>query len=177
LKTIAITGGVAEGKSTVLGYCKEAGYRVASADEVAREVFASDPVQSAIAERLGTIPPVERHVVRTALEESPAFRRELTHAAIIRRLKGIGAAVVEVPLLIEVCLQSDFDRVWVITCGREEQIRRLAERLGTCNAGRLLASQLPTKAKTPFADCIVRTNQPEVDVKAYVLERVHAELG
>ena len=180
MKTIAITGGVAEGKSTVLGYCKEAGYPVASADEVAREVFASDPVQSAIAERLGTIPPVERHVVRTALEESPAFRRELnrlTHAAIIRKLMEIGAAVIEVPLLIEVCLQADFDRVWVVTCGREEQMRRLAARLGTCNAGRLLASQLPTKAKTPFADCVVRTNQPEADVKAYVLERVHAELG
>jgi len=180
IRSIAITGGLAEGKSTVLGYCKAAGYRTASADEVAREVFEDDSVQASIAKLLGSEPPIERQVVRAALEESPAFRRELnrlTHSGIIRKLKEARAQVVEVPLLIEVCLQGDFDRVWVVSCGREEQIRRLSERLGSCNAGRLLASQLPTSAKTPFADCIVRTNQPEAAVQAYVLERVHAELG
>ena len=180
MKTIAITGGVAEGKSTVLGYCREAGYRVASADEVARDVFDSESVQIAIATRLGTTPPVERQVVRAALEQSADFRRDLnrlTHRAIIEKLREMNAQVVEVPLLIEVCLQADFDRVWVVTCGRQEQLRRLSERLGSCNAGRLLASQLPTSAKTPFADCIVRTNEPEAAVKAYVLDRVNAELG
>ena len=32
---LAITGGIAEGKSTVASYVREAGYEVASADEIA----------------------------------------------------------------------------------------------------------------------------------------------
>ena len=36
---LALTGGVAEGKSTVASYLREAGFDVVSADDLAREVF------------------------------------------------------------------------------------------------------------------------------------------
>lgn len=72
----------------------------------------------------------------------------------------------EIPLLIEACLQGGFDRVWVVTCGADEQRRRLVERLGgEAGAEALLGSQLPTRAKIPFADVVIRTNQPEWSVK------------
>jgi dephospho-CoA kinase len=73
----------------------------------------------------------------------------------------LNADVVEVPLLIETCIQSLFERVWVATCGPEEQERRLVERLGDAGAARrLVASQLPTVVKCAFADQAIRTDQP-----------------
>ena len=42
-----MTGGVAEGKSTVLGYLRDLGYRTASSDDVSRGLFHSDEIQDA----------------------------------------------------------------------------------------------------------------------------------
>ena len=175
---LAVTGGIAEGKSTVVGYLRDAGYSTASADAVAREVFGTSEVQSWIVERLGSSEPAR---VREAVASDASFRRSLnrlTHPRILHKLDRLRADVVEVPLLIEACLQSRFDRVWVVTCGPEEQLRRLAERLGGVpSAESLLATQLASRVKIPFADCIVRTNLPEETVRGYVLDAVFASLG
>lgn len=175
---IAITGGVAEGKSTILGYLKEAGYKTASADDAAREVFNGQEVQSFLAARLKD--PADRNEVREALAEDPVFRRDfnrVTHPAIMRKLLDSDATFVEVPLLIETCTQSLFSRVWVACCGREEQLRRLTLRVGETSARKLLGAQLNTACKIPFADLIVRTNRPETGVHSYVLESVATQLG
>jgi len=175
---LAVTGGIAEGKSTVVGYLRDAGYTTASADTVARDVFASSEVQEWLVGRLGSAEPSQ---VREAVAMDATFRRSLNrlmHPRILKELDRLEAQVVEVPLLIEACLQSRFDRVWVVTCGRAEQLRRLAERLGdVSNAEALLATQLASTVKIPFADCIVRTNLAEETVRGYVLDAVFASLG
>lgn len=175
---LAVTGGIAEGKSTVVGYLRDAGYSTASADEAAREVFGSPDVQAFVSDRLGSSDPAR---VREAVASDASFRRSfnrLTHPKILAKLDDLEADVVEVPLLIEACLQQRFDRVWVVTCGPQEQLRRLVERLGDVpSAESLLATQLPSRVKIPFADCIVRTNLPEETVRGYVLDAVIASLG
>jgi dephospho-CoA kinase len=69
---------------------------------------------------------------------------------------------IEVPLLIETATHQWFDEVWVCDAGDEARWRRLLDRLGGDqeSARRLLATQLPTKAKIPFADRIIRTDRP-----------------
>lgn len=180
-RRIAITGGIGEGKTTVCGYLRSLGHEVASADEIARSVFEEPEVQAALASELGCSPPVDRQAVRDRLALDPAFRRvlnRLTHPVILRRLESVSARFVEVPLLIEACLQERFDRVWVVTCGWEEQLRRVAERLGSREKARLLiATQLPTRAKLAFADAVIRTNRPESDVQALVAELAAAEFA
>ncbi len=180
-RRIAITGGVCEGKSTVCGYLRALGYTVASADDAAREVFEEQAVQRALALALGCEVPVTRRQVRDRLTIDPEFRRTLnriTHPRILESLDRLEAQFVEVPLLIEACLQGRFDRVWVVTCGPEEQARRLAERLGSKEkARRMMAAQLPTRAKIPFADAVVRTNRPEEDVQSFVAELASREFA
>jgi dephospho-CoA kinase len=175
MSRIAITGGIAEGKSTVLGYCKLAGYETLSADEVARDVFEANGVQGALAELLGCEPPVSRQALRTAIQADPEVRRSvnaITHPQILARMTESSARFVEVPLLIETCLHPEFDHIWVVTCGLEEQLTRLSTRIGEAEAKALIATQLPSSAKTPFADLIIRTNQPERSVCTYVLSQV-----
>ncbi|MCC7231058.1 MAG: dephospho-CoA kinase [Fimbriimonadaceae bacterium] len=178
---IAITGGIAEGKSTVLGYLRELGYSTASADDVAREVFDQPDVQAALQARLHVEGPVGREWLRQRVSESPEVRRgvnRIMHRSILEALFRHPATFFEIPLLLETCLQGRFDRVWVVTCGPEEQTRRLVERVGNSEEARkMLATQLPSGAKWVFADEIVRTNTTELSVREYVLAAVASEFG
>jgi dephospho-CoA kinase len=176
---IAITGGIAEGKSTVAGYLRELGYVVDSSDRVAREVYERPDVQIEIAELLGLSAPVPRETVRAAISDDRIRRalNRITHPRILAAHRESSAAVIEVPLLIEACLQSLFDRVWVVTCGEQEQLRRLTARLGSEEeAAGMIRTQLTSRAKIPFGDRIVRTNRPESTVKRFVTEAAAADL-
>jgi len=173
---IAVTGGIAEGKSTVLATVREMGIPVYSADDEAR-ILLSNPVwQEKVAAALDLPLPLDRAKVRTRILESNEARRALNgllHRPILDTLLAHPEGFFEVPLLIETCAMGRFDQVWVATCGLEEQRRRLADRVGDpALAEKLLATQLPTRAKTPFADLIVRTDRPFACVSEYVRKTV-----
>ncbi|MBI1755605.1 MAG: dephospho-CoA kinase [Fimbriimonas ginsengisoli] len=164
---VALTGGIAEGKSTVLGYLGSMGYKIASADLLACEVYDLEEVQAELAGLSGLPRPVDRLALREAMEGDPGLRRSvnrLMHPRIVERLAASDAEYTEVPLLVEVCLFGAFDEIWVVTCGEDEQLRRLSERFGPDEAPRMLKVQLPTTAKLPFADEVIRTNAPEQHV-------------
>lgn len=169
---LAITGGIAEGKSTVLECLREAGYLTASSDEISRELFATDPVQRGLSALLGLPAPVHPEDLRAQLFDNPTLRREvnrLMHPLIIRAILASRADAIEIPLLVETCLQGRFERVWVVTCGPQEQRRRLIERIGDeSRVDTILASQLATEVKVAFADAVVRTNRPREDVQRFV---------
>ncbi len=150
------------------------GAKTASADDIAAGAVSSPEVARQVEAALG-VSPLDREGLRALVLADPTARRRLNaivHPAVARAVLTCGADVVEVPLLIETCLHPAFDRVWVVTCGPEEQLRRLTARLGSEDAARrLVASQLPTRVKCAFADAIVRTNRPMDDV----IESVAAE--
>lgn len=179
MKRLAITGGAASGKSTLLRYLREQGVATASADDVARLVYDDPAIQSRLAEILGVPQPVPRHLLLQAILDDPSVRRSVNaamHDAVWRQLELTKSVVWEVPLLIEACLQGSFERVWVADCGADEQRRRLFERLGDADlVERLIATQLPARAKVAFADEVIRTNRPEPLVRAYVLELFERE--
>jgi dephospho-CoA kinase len=169
---VAITGGIAEGKSTVAGYLRGLGLRTASADDVARQVFESVEVQARLAEMLQVQGPVTPPDLREHLWENSRLRRSvnsLMHPLILERLNELRADAIEIPLLIETCLQGHFRQVWVVTCGPEEQRTRLRARMGEgTDLDAILASQLPTEVKVTFGDVIVRTNRPPDDVIRFI---------
>lgn len=179
LKGIAVTGGVAEGKSTVLSYLRELGYSVESADHIARDVFASENVQGQIGDLLGISPPVSREMLRSVLGDATVRRRinAITHPRILEAMRSSAADFLEIPLLIETCLQGGFDKVWVVTCGAVEQRRRLIARLGDeAAADGLLGTQLTSRIKIPFADCVIRTNREESSVQRFVTMAAQRDL-
>lgn len=177
LPRIGITGGIAEGKTTVLGYLREMGIPTASADDIAAEVFANKATQAKIADVAELPMPLDRAQLRARIAEDPLARRNLNrllHPLILERMRKDSAQFFEVPLLVETCLQREFDEIWVVTCGRAEQRRRLAERLGSdLEVVAALSTQLPTEVKLCFADVVLRTNQAEPTVKANVAEHIH----
>jgi dephospho-CoA kinase len=168
---IAITGGVCEGKSTVIEYLRDLGYDVDSTDRIAREIYQSRDIQESISELIGVPAPVPPELLRARLTDRSIRRavNALTHPRIADAIRTLNVAALEVPLLLETCLQGDFERVWVVTCGAAEQLRRLTERLGSEDAAHdLIRTQLTSRSKIPFADALIRTNREESTVKRFV---------
>ncbi len=169
---IAITGGIAEGKSTVLNMIEAEGFRVCSADTVAK-VVAEDPVtQQMVAQALGSEQLLGKEELRHRVATDSDARRavnQVVHPLVWDHLLTSGAQFIEVPLLMEACLQAEFNRVWVVTCGEDEQLRRLINRAGNEQIARgMIGSQLPTEVKSAFADQIIRTDRDLADVNVHV---------
>ena len=101
-----------------------------------------------------------------------ALRRavnQVLHPRIMDLLRACDVDAIEVPLLVEACLQGEFREVWAVVCDLETQFERLSLRLGDeALARRWIEAQLPLPAKLPFADAVVRTNFPIQNVHAYV---------
>jgi len=174
LPRVGITGGIGEGKSTLLAMIAAEGYEVASADAIARELFSDPEVNAQLAEIAGLHGAISPKELREAIGRSTDVRRRinrLMHPLVLGRITTGTARFVEVPLLVETCMQGYFDRIWVVTCGVIEQRKRLLERYGDPNTvSALLSAQLPTNAKIPFADSIFRTNSPVHHVKRSLSE-------
>ncbi len=161
-KVLAVTGGIAEGKSTIVGFLSSLGFSTWSADEVVRRLWSNPDISSEALKSLNLPPEATKAEIVAALGASQEKRRalnQLFHPLVLRDMELSNAEVYEVPLLIESCLQKNFLRVWVAYAGESVQRQRMAERGLTEEAAEaILAAQLPTRAKTPFADQEFRTN-------------------
>jgi dephospho-CoA kinase len=175
---VALTGGIATGKSYVLDRFRRRGIPCLDADLLAHGVEAAGTeATAAIAARFGAgvladDGSVNRAKLGPIVFADPAARRDLeaiVHPAVYRAVAaGVRAfeltgtypfAVVDIPLLYETGAQKDFDRVIVTACPPEVQIARLVERgLTEAAARERLAAQWPTEQKTARADFVVRTD-------------------
>jgi dephospho-CoA kinase len=175
---IALTGGIATGKSYVLNQFRRRGVPCLDADELAHGVTAAGTeATTAIVDRFGAEVlaadgAVDRRKLGPIVFADPAARRELeaiTHPAVYRainaglrafELMGDGAfAVVGVPLLFETGAEKRFDKVIVTACAPQTQLARLIERGLTEDAARQrLAAQWPTEQKVARADFVVTTD-------------------
>ena len=176
---VALTGGIACGKSVVAKILAAKGCAVYSADEAAHDLM--QPGRAAwkqVVARFGpSVLRPDRTIDRSALGaivfSDPAARRfldRLIHPLVIadqsraaRRLEREGRArifVVEAALTIEAGYAGHFDRIVVVHCGAPEQVRRLRRRdgIGRAAALRKIGSQMPLREKLRHADYAVDTS-------------------
>jgi len=175
---VALTGGIATGKSYVLGRLRALGVTVLDADELAHGVTAAGTEASeAIARRFGrdvlhASGHVDRRKLGAIVFADPAARRDLeaiVHPAVYR---AIGAAlhaferigdtplvVVDIPLLYETGRQGDFDAVIATVCPEAMQVARLISRgMTEAEARQRIAAQMPAEQKAERADYTIRTD-------------------
>ncbi len=173
---VALTGGIATGKSTVVRLLQARHVPTIDADVLARDVVAQgSPGLGAVVERFGegVLDPqgaLDRRALGALVFKDPEARRDLerivhpaVYAAIghwLDRLPGqTRCAVADIPLLFETGHQGDFDRVVVVACPPDEQLRRAIARDGISDAearGRL-AAQWPIAEKVALADDVIWT--------------------
>jgi dephospho-CoA kinase len=178
LLKVALTGGIATGKSHVLDQFRRRGVPCLDADSLAHGVMAAGTeATAAIAERFGAdmLAPdgsVDRKKLGPLVFADAAARRDLeaiTHPAVYRAIAiGLRAfallgdgrfAIVDVPLLYETGAEKDFDRVIVTACEPGTQLARLVDRGLTEDAARQrIAAQWPAEKKTARADFVIQTD-------------------
>lgn len=171
---IGLTGGIATGKSTVANIFKGLGSAVIDIDGIAREVVmpgtkAYQEIVAAFGRKvLNPGQDINRTRLAHLIFKDRALREKLnkiTHPAIIKEMKrraGIvsSSVVVDVPLLFEANLNNLFDKIIVVQCSQETQIKRLRKRdnLSTEEARQKIASQLSLEAKAKRADFVIDNN-------------------
>ncbi|MBQ6315080.1 MAG: dephospho-CoA kinase [Mogibacterium sp.] len=146
--SIAVTGGIGSGKSTVTDYLQEKGFTVIDADKMAREITsAGGKAMPYILKNFGPdyINPdgsLNRAAMRDLVFKRPAYKEILeagTTAVVIedieqiRREKaasGEKALFFDIPLLFEAHQENNYDQVWVVTADRDIRAERIMKRDG-----------------------------------------------
>lgn len=170
---IALTGGIAAGKSVVTDMLSERGVVIIDADVLARQVVAPGrPELADIQRRFGAgVIAVDGSLKRAALGEivfadaqARADLEAITHPAIracaeqLREAAPQDSVVIDVvPLLIEAGLASRFDTVIVVDADEGTQLRRLMARNGLTwhEARQRLDSQASRAQRLAVADFVV----------------------
>ncbi|MBV8403483.1 MAG: dephospho-CoA kinase [Gammaproteobacteria bacterium] len=172
---IGLTGGIASGKSTAAKFFGALGVPILDSDQIARDVVEpGQPPLERLVERFGAkILTADGHLDRPALRDivfsDPKARADLealTHPAIGAAMEARSAAaggpyqILVIPLLVEKNLTSHVDRVLVVDCDQELQIRRLRDRDGSTPAQvqAILKAQAPRAARLKAADDIIHND-------------------
>ncbi|MEX0734397.1 MAG: dephospho-CoA kinase [Steroidobacteraceae bacterium] len=193
---VGLTGGIASGKSTVASLFTERGATVIDTDRIAREVVEPGmPTLAALVNALGggildRDGRLDRAALRRRLFADAVTRRtveSILHPVILAELdRQAGRAqgpyqVLVVPLLVDGRHEGLVDRVLVVDCSEETQIRRLMARDGETreNAIHMLASQVSRELRLAAADDVIVNDGAPEELAAQVagFDRKYRELA
>ncbi|HET7695112.1 MAG TPA: dephospho-CoA kinase [Vicinamibacterales bacterium] len=191
---VALTGGIATGKSYCLVHFADLGVPVVDADQLARDaVTPGSPGLRAVVDRFGPEvlagdgsldrPALGRIVFRDA--RARAALEAIIHPEVYRHIREWFAnlpaatriAIADIPLVFETGHNHDFDAVVVAACSPEEQVRRVMARDGLSerDARGRLAAQWPIEEKVKRATHVIWTDRGYAETDRQVRE-VHDRL-
>lgn len=179
---IAVTGGVASGKSTVCNYFREKDIVVISLDEIAhRVVLPGEKAYQEIVRFFGSGAVLEdgmldRPFLRDKMTADPgakSFLESTVQPEILNTMNremmsceadGDRFVVVEVPLLFETGLEAAFDVSLLVCVSGAAQLERLMQRDGVTKEGAeaLIRIQMSQEEKRQKADYVVE-NTGDID--------------
>lgn len=173
--TVAITGGIGSGKSTVTEYLISLGFIVVDADAISRQITApgGDAIPY-IREHFGSSYILEdgsmdREAMRNLVYADPKALEVLekgTTDAVIKRIDKIksdaldsGSKVIffDIPLLFEKNQQDNYDFVWLITADYNTRLKRvmLRDKIDRESIEKIMRVQKTDDLKKKEADIIV----------------------
>ncbi|WP_406670646.1 dephospho-CoA kinase [Raoultella terrigena] len=187
--TVALTGGIGSGKSTVADAFSHLGVNVIDADVIARQVVEpGTPALLAITTRFGQQMinddgTLNRRSLRERIfahSEDKTWLNALLHPLIQqetrRQMQAASSPYVlwVVPLLVENNLVANADRVLVVDVAKETQIARtiLRDRVSREHAERILAAQATREQRLAAADDVIENMGPP-DAIASDVARLH----
>ena len=197
VRRIALTGGIATGKSHVRARFEALGVATIDSDVLARAAVApGTPGLAAVVHRFGRDVldaggALDRQTLGAIVFADPDARKALeaivhpyVRSATDRWFASLDPArhafaIADIPLLYEVGRERDFDVVIVVACTPETQLRRVMHRDGLPEdeARRRIAAQLPIEMKVRRADYVIHTDGPYAETDGQVREALHKLVG
>ena len=185
--TVALTGGIGSGKSTVANAFAKHGVEIIDADVIARQVVKPGlPALTAIAAHFGAAilhadGTLNRSALRQIIFSSPAEKtwlnqllHPLIHAETERQLRAARSpwCLWVIPLLVENQLEKFADRILVIDVDPAIQIERTMSRDSVTReqAKKIIAAQATRAARLSVADDIIENNGYPDEVLPLVAE-------
>jgi dephospho-CoA kinase len=181
LKKVAVTGGLASGKTTVCQFFKNLGACVVSADEVVHRLLSKNTsiIQQVVllfGKQILEDGAIDRGKLAEKVFSAPDQLKALEkilHPAVLSEIdraykkacgeEGVRLFVAEVPLLYEAEMQGAFDCVIVVdadpSVAEKRSYKMYRERIG---------KQLPVVEKKARADYVIFNNGSKIDLKAQV---------
>ena len=176
--TIAVTGGIGAGKSTVTDYLISKGYTVIDADKMSREM--TGPGGKAMPYILEHFGPdfikedggLDRGKMRDLVFQEPKYKAILEEGTTkvvledIEKIKedkaseGEKALFFDIPLLFETHQEGNYDQVWVVTADHDLRKQRVMARdnIDPAIIDLIIGSQADENKKTGSADVILINN-------------------
>ena len=177
MRRVALTGGIATGKSHVRAEFERLGVPTIDADVLARAAVApGTPGLTAVASRFGrdvldATGALDRKKLASLVFGNTNARRDLEqiiHPAVRLAIDAWFAAlppnqpfaIADIPLLYETGRAGEFDAVIVTTCDPETQVRRVMARdaVSESEARQRIAAQLSSEDKARRATHVVHTD-------------------
>jgi dephospho-CoA kinase len=193
---VALTGGIAAGKSTVARMFADCGATIVDADGLAREAVAvGSPGLAAVVQEFGpqVLTPdgaLDRPALGKLVFDDESARRRLeaivhpevarlsaeAFAAAMQQNPG-GLIIYDVPLLVEAGRKAEFDAVVVVEASDEERLKRLRDERGLteAEAASRLTAQATNEQRRAVADFVVST-ETSLDETRREVESVYASL-
>jgi dephospho-CoA kinase len=188
VRRVALTGGIATGKSHVRAAFERMGVATIDADTLARGAVAPGSAGlAAVVQRFGagfldSDGGLNRRALADLVFEDAHARLDLEaiiHPAVRRAMDAWfesldraahAIAIADIPLLYETGRAAEFDAVIVTACQPDTQIRRIMkrDRVSEAAAGQRMAAQLPLEEKIGRADFVIRTDGSYAETDAQV---------
>jgi dephospho-CoA kinase len=176
--SVALTGNIGAGKSTVTELFKRWGATIIDADQLVREVQApGQPAFNRIADRFGrsvvkTDGTLDRATLRAKVLDDPSALADLNrivHPEVHRlrlkmleeaRARGDRIVVSDIPLLFEADDPTSFDAVVLVDAADAVRRHRLVNLRGLppTEADRMMQAQLPAAAKRARSDYVIEND-------------------
>ncbi len=183
--TVALTGGIGAGKSTVAEMLAELGATIISGDELGRKVLNEEPaVRQALVERLGDAILHENGTLDRRLIAQRVFSDEslsrwltaLTFPGIYSRWRKLrddatsNVIVFDAALIFEWKIQSEFDVVVAVVAAETVTLARSVGRFTQEDFYSRRSAQVPDAEKMNGADVVIHNDGSQVQLHQQVLQ-------
>ncbi|MDO4378365.1 MAG: bifunctional DNA-formamidopyrimidine glycosylase/DNA-(apurinic or apyrimidinic site) lyase [Erysipelotrichia bacterium] len=175
---IAVTGSIGSGKSTVMEYLKNNGYKTVNCDEINRQLLSEEDIQLEISKICGC--PFDKKVlIREIFGDTLIGKQVQTylHQMIYQRLEkwlkdneNEQVVFAEVPLLFEYDWDYFFDYNVAVITDKDKLYERLKEnrQMNEEEITERLNKQLPAEIKKERADFVIENNDRSIDLEKKV---------
>ncbi|MEI6708580.1 MAG: dephospho-CoA kinase [Methylococcales bacterium] len=186
---VGLTGGIGCGKSTVARFFTQFNVPVIDADELAHQVVAiGQPALKLIEQQFGATSlcadgSLNRQSLRDLVFSNPSQKQKLEaiiHPLVYQMIREQVAllnapyCLISIPLLFETHKTDFVDRILVIDCPVELQIKRVVERdhLTVERVQSIIDSQVSRAVRTEQADDIIDNTKTDTEL-AMQIEKLH----
>ena len=139
---IGLTGGIGSGKSTAISALQKSGYKTVSCDDVTRELYTKRKVLKTLRKEFPSaitgkwkLKADKKEIARIIFSDKQkyeflnAYLTQETFKRAMKKAKRLkGTVIVEVPLLLENNLASEFDKVIVIVRDKNARVESVKAR-------------------------------------------------